>query len=36
LFFSERISLCSLGCPVTSSDLELTEMCLPPPPEYWD
>jgi hypothetical protein len=38
LFFRDRVSLCSPGCPGTHSvdqaGLELKEICLPLPPEY--
>ena len=40
LAFPNRVSLCSSGCPGTSSidkiGLELTEICLLLPPEGWD
>ena len=40
LFFQDRVSLCSPGCPGTRSvdqaGLELTEIHLPLPPERWE
>ena len=40
LVFQDRFSLCSLGCPETlcvdQAGLELKEIHLPLPPEYWD
>jgi hypothetical protein len=39
-FFQERVSLCRVGYSETysvdQSGLELTEICLPLPPECWD
>ena len=40
-FFPYRVYICSFGAcpgthPVDQADLELTEICLPQPPECWD
>ena len=36
----DRVALCSSGCPGThyidQADLQLKEICLPPPSERWD